>query len=83
MSYKLRLPARPLSREAYERELVRIIEEFQTRAAWSEVCGKLPRLSTRSRYPTLTRRAATTSGIGTASRSRARSATSRAASASS
>ncbi|MGA7870361.1 MAG: hypothetical protein WCA22_05620, partial [Candidatus Binatus sp.] len=42
MSYKLRLPARPLSREAYERELVRIIEEFQTRAAWSEVCGKLP-----------------------------------------
>lgn len=41
MSYKLRLPARPLSREAYERELVGIIEEFQCRAARSEVRGKL------------------------------------------
>ena len=41
MSYKLRLPARPLSREAYERELARIIEEFQRRVARSEVRGKL------------------------------------------
>lgn len=41
MSYKLRLPARPLSPEAYERELARIIEEFQRRAARSEVRGKL------------------------------------------
>lgn len=41
MTYKLRLPARPLSREAYERELARIIEEFQRRATRSEVRGKL------------------------------------------
>jgi hypothetical protein len=41
MSYKLRMPARPLSWEAYERKLARIILEFQHRIKHSEVKGKL------------------------------------------
>jgi hypothetical protein len=41
MSYKLRMPARPLSSEAYELKLARIIEEFQRRTKYSEVRGKL------------------------------------------
>src|SRR5215472_2805425 len=41
MSYKLRMPARPLSCEAYELKLAGIIEEFQRRIKYSEVRGQL------------------------------------------